>query len=227
MAHPDVAVELIKCQLKLGLHKAYQHHMRTLAGLQVLVKPKVGARTTKSFKQHELVLVPMAPHVMCTKEKVPSSAVDFGCRLVDPKGGRLLFYLPNTLDLAGRNGKNKLVVPFWAVRRTPDSKMANMEVATVEVAVSSNVVDKKVDRAVFSILVLRNADDVKEGTGLKLYDQEKLKVHDLVPLEPPKKKQQKQVVHCFQWHVRHVGRTVAALCFGIREKLSPSSSAIA
>ena len=157
-----------------------------MSKLRLEVKPRLGVVATASFKPGELVLIPLSTGIVHATGKVPSAAVTL---LKDDKAA---FYVANTLDTTGRQGKQPFVNPFWAVKKVADSAVATMvlDTATAHIQTWPEASAKSKSTSEVKILVMKNQAAVSAGDHLTLHEKAKydIGIEDVVP---PAKKQRR------------------------------------
>ena len=171
LLHVDIQLEMYRSRVRLALHKVYSHYSKMLAGVEVMTKPKVLVRTTRPFAAGDLILAPISTNVVHTSQKVPPSAVDMGINFTDAKVTTYKFYIPSNVDLHGKNGKSKFIVPFFLVKKAADTAVVNMKLSHVECNIAVNVPHKQIESDVVNVPVLTNSVDLDAGAELKVHEK--------------------------------------------------------
>lgn len=173
LLHQNVKIDFEKPLIRLALVKLYSQHKadKKLGGIKIDVKPRLQVVAKQTFRPGQIVLVPLSTNVLHTFTTVPSTSVNLGTRDAEGLPDDCKFYLPNTFAAESKCGKKKFAVPFWAVRRTPDTAAANMDLPMQESTVQVAALGKSGEKFVASLPVLANTVTIHADDELTISEQ--------------------------------------------------------
>ena len=174
--HFDMLAETYRGAVRLSL-KMCHDQLADYDKLRVQVKPNRSVVAIDSVKAKELRLVPLSPAVQLVRGSAapPPSGVLFGPVFDHPKTGEPMtaWILPKVsmpkADAAALSGcasrePDTFVIPYWLVRLTPDSAMANLELASHGVQIVMGAV-----KLHYNVPILTNKTPLEAGDELLLY----------------------------------------------------------
>ena len=178
--HFDMLAETYRDAVRLSL-KMCHDQLPDYDKLRVQVKPNRSIFAIDSVKAKVLRLVPLSPTVQLVRGSAapPQSGVLFGPVFDHPKTGEPMtaWILPkvsmpraDAAALSGCAGRepDTFVIPYWLVRLTPDSAMANLELASHEVQIVVGQGAGAV-KLYYNVPILTNKTPLEAGDELLLY----------------------------------------------------------
>ena len=179
--HFDMLAETCRGAVRLSL-KMCHDQLADYDKLRVQVKPNRSVFAIDSVRAKELRLVPLSPAVQLVRCSAapPQSGVLFGPVFDRPKTGEPMtaWILPKVsmpkadaaaLSVCARREPDTLIViPYWLVKLTPDSAMANLELAShgVQIVVGQGAGAVKLH---YNVPILTNKTPLEAGDELLLY----------------------------------------------------------
>ena len=187
-ASEEVVSILAQCRMRLALNAAFQLREDDLQGIEVQTMPRKGVFALAKFKAKELRLVPRSMAVWTSPNK-PTVPSNMGEVCKHPKTGAPIY------GTIGQNVGLKLdastdrpsIAPYWFVETTTDASMANLEYASMAVAVSTSCKKGDGDEVLMHVPVLQNTKKVDIGDELLIHKPALTRIRDDGdrPIPPP------------------------------------------
>ena len=190
MSHSAVTIGGKEALLRLALASVYSDY--DPQGLvKINIKPTLGVVATKAFAVGELTLVPLGTQISYTSAKVPSTAVALGTCTNEFTGRLVDFFVANSFEPGTCNQndskkKEPFTAPFWAVRKTADSALAQLEQASVTATVNISAKASRAEQVV--IPVLRNTQPIPVGSELRVHEEVRANFGLSQPVSPAESK---------------------------------------
>lgn len=179
--HFDMLAESYRGLVRLCLTTCHDQ-LADYGKLRVQVKPTRSVFVTDNLKVNELKLVPLSPTVqlVCGSMPPPQPGVMFGRVFDHPKTGEPMtaYVVPKVTIPKGNAASgcavrevDSFVIPYWIVRHTPDSAMANLVASsqTVHVACGLGAGSRNMSTYDYNVPILTNKTPLQAGDELLLY----------------------------------------------------------